>query len=35
MAMLMLLIFSLVAQYPNLVAAGNAPPAYGGRKCLH
>lgn len=32
MAMLML---SLVAQYPNLVAAGNAPPAYGGRKCLH
>lgn len=31
MAMLML---SLVAQYPNLVAAGNAPPAYGGR-CVY
>lgn len=35
MAMLLLLLISLVAQHPNQVAAGNAPPAYGGRKCLH
>ncbi|CDH56556.1 predicted protein [Lichtheimia corymbifera JMRC:FSU:9682] len=31
MAMLLLLLISLVAQHPNQVAAGNAPPAYGGR----